>query len=152
MNTRYLNGFILEPKTTLSSSEWVMQTWDDLPTFFLAVADPWKRYNPMPENGTISPRIVTPLLTTCTVLHALTMHFCRRVVELPPCCLQIRSAWLWLVRGNLTNQWRAHVLRPFVPFRLLSGVSGKFSRQGVENTPYWFPWRKYCWQGPCILL
>ncbi len=30
------------------------------------------------RNGTISPRIVTPLPATCTVLHPLlTMHFCR---------------------------------------------------------------------------
>ncbi len=31
-----------------------------------------------------------------------------------------------------------HVSRLFVPFRFLSGVSGKLSCQGVENTPYYY--------------
>ncbi len=33
-----------------------------------------KSYNPLPENVMISPRIVTPVLATSTVLHPLTMH------------------------------------------------------------------------------
>ncbi len=94
-----------------------------------------ERDNPLPEKCTIYPSIITSLPAICAVLHPLTMHFCRRIVVLPPCCLQIRSAGFSLVGVILTNQQRAPVWRPFVPFRFLSGMSGKLSCQGVKIVP-----------------
>ena len=51
--------------------------------------------NPLLEKCTISLRIVTSLLATCTVLRPLTMHVCCRVAVLPPCWLRVISARFW---------------------------------------------------------
>ncbi len=129
-------GFIREPKTTLGHSLTLQSesckremAWPLL----LLETD-----NPLLENGTIFPLIITPLLASCAVLYPLTMHVCRRVVVLPPCCLQIRSARFWLVGDIFWPVIKVHM------FRDLSCLSGfcrvcseNFpAKKGVETTPY----------------
>ncbi len=103
----------------------------DLVTVFLGVPALSKarihcqRIAPFPQG---KPRIIAPFQVTCTVLHPLTMPFCRRVVVLLPWCLHIRFARFWLVEVHFDQSVTCKWFQTFRDFQLLLGM---LSRQGV---------------------
>ncbi len=109
-------------------------TWSLFPWLCLFLA--------LPEQCTIYPGIVTSLPATCTVLHPLTKHFCRRVVVLPTWCCRMLSldqiSTFLIDRSYFDQSVTRTCFETFRALRFLSGMSGKLSRQWVEILPIGF--------------